>query len=228
MLFDLRARGRRRTVKVIYAALAILMGGGLVFFGVGGSVGGGLFDALNSDNGSNVSDTFSKRAESLQRQVAAHPRDAKLWAELTRAQYQEATTGDGIDDSGVFTASGQKKLAAAARSWNRYLALKPKKVDDTVATLMVQALGPAGLNRLDDATTALEYVIDVRPKSFGLYSQLAQLAYLAGQTRKGDLASAKAIALAPKDQRETIKSTILEVKKQVAEQALGTSTTTTP
>ena len=29
MLFDLRARGRRRTVKIVYVFLALLMGGGL-------------------------------------------------------------------------------------------------------------------------------------------------------------------------------------------------------
>jgi len=227
MLFDLRARGRRRTVKVIYAALAILMGGGLVFFGVGGSVGGGLFDALNSDSGSSVSDTYSKRVESLERQIKVRPRDPKLWAELTRARVQNASAGDGIDAAtGTYSEDGRKKLAAAARAWDRYLALKPTKVDDTVATQMVQALGPAGLNRLADATTALEYVIDARPPSFGLYTQLAQLAYLAGQTRKGDLASAKAISLAPKDQRETVKSAIADAKKQAIESGLPSAATT--
>ena len=39
MLFDLRGRGRRRTVQVIYIGLAILMVGGLLLFGIGG---GGL------------------------------------------------------------------------------------------------------------------------------------------------------------------------------------------
>ena len=35
MLFDLRGTGRRRTVKIVYVTLAILMGGGLVLFGIG-------------------------------------------------------------------------------------------------------------------------------------------------------------------------------------------------
>ena len=46
MLFDLRGRGRRRTVQVIYLTLALLLGGGLVLFGIGGDVQGGLFDAF--------------------------------------------------------------------------------------------------------------------------------------------------------------------------------------
>src|SRR5256886_6259674 len=48
MLFDLRGRGRRRTIQAIYVTLAILMGGGLVFFGIGGNTSGGLFDAFKS------------------------------------------------------------------------------------------------------------------------------------------------------------------------------------
>jgi hypothetical protein len=37
MLFDLRGR-RRRVVQVTYLMLALLLGGGLVLFGIGGSV----------------------------------------------------------------------------------------------------------------------------------------------------------------------------------------------
>ena len=41
MLFDLRGRGRRRMVRLIYTGLALLMGVGLVGFGIGGGFGGG-------------------------------------------------------------------------------------------------------------------------------------------------------------------------------------------
>ena len=41
MLFDLRSRGRRRTVQAVYLGLALLMGGGLVLFGVGAGNGNG-------------------------------------------------------------------------------------------------------------------------------------------------------------------------------------------
>src|ERR687893_705910 len=36
MLFDLRSAGRRRFIKIVYVTLALLMGGGLVLFGIGG------------------------------------------------------------------------------------------------------------------------------------------------------------------------------------------------
>ena len=54
MLFDLRGR-RRRAVQATYLTLAVLMGGGLVLFGIGGDVSGGLFDAF-SGNSSNTTD----------------------------------------------------------------------------------------------------------------------------------------------------------------------------
>ena len=50
MLFDLRSRGRRRTVQAVYLFLAILIGGGLVLFGVG--AGNGLGGLLNGLTGS--------------------------------------------------------------------------------------------------------------------------------------------------------------------------------
>jgi hypothetical protein len=46
MLFDLQSPGRRTAVKVIYTALAVVMRGGLVLFGVGGNPSGGLLDAF--------------------------------------------------------------------------------------------------------------------------------------------------------------------------------------
>jgi len=42
MLFDLHGR-RRRVVQATYLALAVLMGGGLVLFGVGGDVSFNIF-----------------------------------------------------------------------------------------------------------------------------------------------------------------------------------------
>ena len=46
MLFDLQGK-RRRVVQGTYLVLAILLGGGLVLFGVGsGNISGGLFDAI--------------------------------------------------------------------------------------------------------------------------------------------------------------------------------------
>jgi hypothetical protein len=230
MLFDLRGRGRRRTVQAIYLSLAILMGGGLVLFGVGGATSGGLLDAFNSDSGSvNTSDVFQKRVAAAEASVKARPSDPRGWAELTRVRIQQAGTGGGFDQSqGAFTEQGKNDLRRAESSWARYLALT-KKPDPTIAILMVSAFAQTGLNKPDKAVTAMEIYLDSQTPAANLYVQYASLAYQAGQTRKAELASQKALELAPKDDQEQVKAA-LDAAKAAAPAVSSTtpSTTTTP
>lgn len=220
MLFDLRGRGRRRTVQVIYLLLAVLMGGGLVLFGIGGATSGGLVDAFTG--GSKAPDTgiFGDRSKAAEQKVKANRSDATAWAALARAKYQEASAGGGVDAAGQFTADGKAQLAQADHAWKEYLALDPPKPDANVAILMAQAYGPNGLNRLPDAVSAQEVVASARSDT-GSYLQLAAYAYAATQIRKGDLAGAKAVALATPAQREQIKAQVDSLKQQVAQQATG-------
>ena len=71
----------------------------------------------------------------------------------------------------------------------------------------------------------MEIIVDSRPATGPLYVQLASLAYQAGQTRKAELASKKALALTPKDDREQIKAQ-LDGARQAASQAAPASTAT--
>ena len=109
MLFDLRGRGRRRTVQVIYLGLALLMGGGLVLLGIGGNQnGGGLLDAFTNGGGSADTGVFGDRRKAAEKKVQANRQDATAWAALARARYQEASAGGGVDAAtGVFTAEGR-------------------------------------------------------------------------------------------------------------------------
>jgi hypothetical protein len=212
MLFDLRAPGRRRTVKVVYVILALLMGGGLVFFGIGGNTSGGLLDAFKGGGGGTSAEKLaSAKVDKAEKSVQVNRADAAAWAALTKAQYQQAGLQQD-ETSGKYTADGLKFLRGAAHSWDRYLALQKGKIDPSLATLMTQAFLPTALNQPDEAVKAWEVVVDSRPASTGLYAQLAQLAYSAGQTRKGDLAAAKAVSLAPKDQRKDVKAQLDALK----------------
>jgi tetratricopeptide (TPR) repeat protein len=228
MLFDLRGRGRRRTVQVIYLSLAILMGGGLVLFGIGGNTSGGLFDAINgsSDGGgnNNVDAVVQKRVDSFERRVRVNPQDEAAFLSLAKLRYQVANTGENFNQTQqAFTAKGLQELRQASSAWERYLALDPKKPDVQTANLMVQAYGQAGLKQYDKAVQALEIVIDQRDASAGLYANLAVLASGANQTRKSDLAEKKAIDLAPKAQRKQLKSEIDLAKSQISVQQPGQS-----
>jgi tetratricopeptide (TPR) repeat protein len=228
MLFDLRGRGRRRTVQMIYLGLALLMGGGLVLFGVGGATNGGLLDAFKSGSGSqNVSDVFKKRIDNAEKAVKVRPNDPKAWAELTRVRYQQAGSGDGFDQNNfVFTDKGKAELRQTEAAWNKYVSLTDKP-DDTIASLMVQAFGQAGLNEPDKAVNAMEIVVDSRKATGPLYVQLAALAYEAGQTRKAELASKKALSLTPKDDQEQVKAQLQSIR-QAASASLDNASSTAP
>jgi tetratricopeptide (TPR) repeat protein len=224
MLFDLRGRGRRRAVQAIYLSLALLMGGGLVLFGVGGATSGGLLDAFKSSSGqTSVDKVFQERVDKAEAGIKARPSDPKAWAELTRVRFQQAGSGDGFDQNqGVFTDKGKDELQGAASAWTKYLTLTDKP-DDGVAALMVQAYSTIGLNQPGEAVSAMEIIIDRRPETGPLYVQLASLAYQAGQTRKAELASKKALALTPKDDREQVQAQI-DAAKQAATTAAPAST----
>jgi len=215
MLFDLRGRGRRRTIKVIYVALAVLMGGGLVLFGIGGAVSGGLVDAISEGGGGGNNDKrLQQRADSFETRTRANPGDARAWAELARARFLVAGQGGNQDDAtGGYTAAGKKELRRVAQAWERHLALAGERPDDSVAALMVQAFSPGALDRPADAVRAQEVVTEARP-SPGTFVILAEVAYAAGQTRKGDLAAERTLELAERDQRATLKARLDEAKQQ--------------
>jgi hypothetical protein len=231
MLFDLRGRGRRRVVKVIYLGLALLIGGGLVLFGIGGNTSGGLFDAFK-DQSDTASEQTIERRDDAAKKTQVNPQNAAAWAALAEAEYQLAgqSKGFGVDQTqGTVTYTGKAKarLEAAKRAWERHLQLAGTKPDLDRAAMMANVY--IGLNDYAGAVKTQEILLESRGKDaqFGDYGRLATFAYQAGQTRKGDLASEKAVELAPKAQREQIKSS-LEAQKAQAGAAAGASTTPTP
>lgn len=222
MLFDLRGAGRRTTIKIVYLSLAILMGGGLVLFGIGGDVSGGLVDAITERGGTTDTGTgpYEDRVRAAQRETQADPKDAVAWATLARARFQLAQAGDNFDqNTGQFTAGGKTQLQQAATAWERHLALDPKQADDGVASLMVQAYSSFGLNDPAKAVAAQEVITESRPKS-ATFANLAVLAYQAGQTRKGDLATDQAVERADPGDRKTLRSELKSAKEQALQQQL--------
>ncbi len=233
MLFDLRGRGRRRTVQAVYLGLALLMGGGLVLLGVGGGTnGGGLLDAFTGGSDTPNTGIFGERREAAEKRVRANRTDAAAWAALARARYQEASASGGVDETtGAFNAEGKVQLRKADEAWKQYLKLDPPETDPTLAVIMAQVYGAGGLNQPADAVAAQEIVADDR-NDVGSYLQLASFAYAANQTRKADLAGDKAVSLATKAQRSEVKSQVDSLKSQAAQaavqQAQGATGATTP
>jgi hypothetical protein len=225
MLFDLRGTGRRRVVKIVYVTLAILMGGGLVLFGIGGSgaLSGGLLDAITESSG--TGDDGTDRYRTLEQQASAKARQdptAANWAAVARARFNLAQTGEYVNqDTGTYTDAGAEMLRAAGRAWDESVKLADGRPDARVASLMVQAY--AGIGELDKAAAAQEIIAEERD-SAGAYATLAQIAYQAGQTRKGDLARDKALELTEPDMREALKGQLEQARQSSVQQALQDAT----
>lgn len=221
MLFDLQSSRRRRSaVKIIYLGLAILLGGGLLLFGVGTGTGnGGLFDIFRN-SGTSQSSAASSAEKSATRQVRLHPQDPRAWYALAYAHYQAASpaydpTLDG--GQGGFKASGKTKLTEASTAWQHYLKLEQQHPSATLARLMANVYAQGALNQPANASAALEIVTGAQPTEAN-YIALAEYAYLAQQYRKGDLAAAKAVALAPSVQQRLVREQLASVRRQVLQQ----------
>jgi hypothetical protein len=225
MLFDLRGGHRRRAVKAIYVGLALLIGGGLILFGVGaGTGGGGLLNAATENEGSSSS-SFAGQIKKYQKQVKAQPANIAAWEKLTAAQLHEAGGEAFVSPTtGAPTAKGKELFAQASRSWERYIALNPPKPSLELAKLMLRVYGAEGLNQPASAVQVLQLVVAAEPKNASYYAALAEYAYKAKNVRVGDLASEKAVSLAPASERARVKSE-LEASKKSPEGEILTTTT---
>ena len=216
MLFDLRSPGRRNVIKVVYVTLALLMGGGLVLFGIGGEVSGGVVDAITgSSGGDDGSDRFREREERALAATRADPNDATAWGELARARFQLASVGDNFDpETNAFTAAGRAKLEQATQAWERHVEVADQP-DDRLAGTMAQAY--IELDRPAEAAEAQEIITEERPRAAGAFAQLAIYAYAAGQTRRGDLARDRALELTDRDQRDTLRTQLDQARTQATQ-----------
>src|SRR5437588_4566634 len=95
MLFDLRSRGRRRTVQAVYLGLAVLMGGGLVLFGVGAGNGfGGILNAFTGSGSSGAQhQVVSQQEKAALRATRLNPSNAAAWVSLVEARWTSAGQG---------------------------------------------------------------------------------------------------------------------------------------
>lgn len=226
MLFDLQGK-RRRVVQGTYLMLAILMGGGLVLFGVGSNTNGGLFDIFGGkDQGGNGNSAIEKRIDQDNATLKRNPKDEAALKDLVRSNYQLAGSQGSPSQSG-FPKEAHPALEDAGRAWQRYLDADPKKVDSSLATVALQIYDPTALNRPKDAQQAASIIAQSDP-SPQAYLRLVQYATLAGDKRTADLAGAKAIDLAPKSQRKQAEAAVKQAKMPQQQGGSGGAQTPTP
>lgn len=212
--------------------LALLMGGGLVFFGIGSATNGGLFDALGGNGGSSVSQLNQDQLKKAEAKVRANRESPEAWGALARVRLSRAAE-IGLDkEKGAFTEDGKAELRKADAAWQKAISLA-KKPDPNVAAVMIGAYGQGALNEPKEVVRAQEFVLAGKTKiSSNEYARYAVYAYQASQLPKGDLAAKKAVALAPRAQRKALKAQLEQVKTQIltqaAQQASGSSGSQSP
>jgi hypothetical protein len=209
MLFDLRGR-RRRVVQATYLMLALLLGGGLVLFGIGGDVSGGLVDAFRDGGGGGGDSALEDRIDKQEERLQANPTNEAVLQTLVRDYYSLATSQRESGTTG-FPDDAKDDLRRAASYWTRYEAAADKPNPDT-AGYALQIYDVGALNQPKKAQEAAAILAEAANDTPS-YLRLVSYAARAGDTRTADLATQKAVDLAPKAQRKLIKQQAEALKK---------------
>lgn len=218
-------------MKVIYTGLALLLGVGLVGFGVGSVGGGSIFESLSKEGrGGNG---YAAKVTAARKRIAKNPNDAAAWIALTEAQLHEANSSEDYESATErYTAKGLQQLRHVASSWERYLQVAGAHPSVKLARLVSNIFLPLG--QPANAVKALQIEIAGSPPSATLYYNLAEFSYIANNMHQGDVAGKKAISLMPKARRplaeqelESIKKAVIKRNKKKGTTAGATSTSST-
>jgi hypothetical protein len=219
MLFDLRGR-RRRAVQATYLMLAVLMGGGLVLFGIGGDVSGGLVDAFKGGGGGSSGDSALRdQVDRQEERLATSPQNEAVLQNLIRDYYSLAT---GQRESGTigFPDDAKDELRKSGEYWQRYTKAVDGEPSADAARYALQVYDVGALNRPKEAQRAAA-IIAQDSNDVASYLRLVSYAALAGDTRTADLAAKKAVDLAPKAQRKQVEKQAEALKKPPPQQQAG-------
>ena len=200
----------------MYLGLALLMGGGLVLFGVGAGNGiGGILNAFTGQgSGGAQKQAVSAQEQQALRETRLNPNDPQGWYSLVQARWASAGSGSDYNPStGAFTAAGKQELNRTVQAWARYVQLA-KQPDPNLAIIAARAYSQLG--NYAGAAGAWEINATANPTQPKGYECLAASAYAAGQTRKADLATSQALNLLPKGTARTQAQTELQQAKTSA------------
>jgi len=198
MLFELEGK-RKRFIQVIYAGLALLMGGGLVFLGIGGDAQGGLGSLFGVDgSGSGSTDPqFQERIDEAEAKLVEDPGNENALLTIVQQRVSAGLLAREQPADGVFvnTPDSAAEYELAAETWEEYLAADPAEPDSGLARLMIQAYtGIAEVNSdqivkvetaLDGAMEAAQIAADT-DQSYGAYSELVYYSALAGEPKAAE------------------------------------------
>jgi hypothetical protein len=217
LVFDTRGK-RKHVVRVVYAILALLMGGSL-FLVVGPVNIGELFG--NSGTTTSASKLFDEQAERLEARLVKDPNNEQLLLQLTRARINGGNAQiEVVSETEVPTVSveAHKDFEAGSEAWSRYLK-QAKEPSPTAAQLVAGTffrLAESSTSVLEaeenvaKATKAQKIAAEQSP-SLGSLSTLAIYQYFNGEFAAGDKTAKQAAA------KTSSKAEVKNVEKQLAE-----------
>lgn len=219
LVFDTRGK-RKHVVRVVYAILALLMGGSL-FLVVGPVNIGELFG--NSTSSNSASKVFEEQAERVEQQLAKSPDNEQLLLVLTRARINAGNAQieppASETEAPTITAEARNNFDAGTEAWDEYL--KQTDEPNPAAAQLVGAtffrLAEAGSLSVGEITTNAEEAAKAQrlaaeqQPSLGSLSTLAIYEFFAGDFAAGDKATKQAVG------KTTSKAGAKEAEEQLAE-----------
>lgn len=225
MLFDLQSPRRRAAVKVIYAMLAVLIGGGLLLFGVGSSATGGLLDALGlRDSSNDASKIYSDEIATAQKALKKDPGNEAARLDLVSLYIQQGNQQLEVNQQtgqSTATPAASTSYNLAADQWDLYLKGNPKSPDSGLALqlansffLMAQSASSATDARIDveNAAAAQRVAANENPTVGNLNSLAVYLLY-AGSFGQARGVISQALAKAPAADRKDLQKQFDQVEK---------------
>jgi len=223
MLFDTRGR-RKNVLRVVYAVLALLMGGSL-FLTVGGF---NIAELFGNGSTSDASEVFHEQSERIEGRLAKDPTDEALLLALTRARIGAGNAQTEIDPQtgapGIPPPEAVKDFDEALEAWNRYLKQVDADPNPAAAQLVATtffSLAERGSTSLSDiqlnlatAVEAQRIAAEQRPNA-GSLSALAIYEFFSGNFAAGDKAAKQAVARTPsKPEAENAEKQLDEFRKR--------------
>jgi hypothetical protein len=218
LVFDTRGK-RKHVVRVVYAILALLMGGSL--FLVVGPVNIGELFGNSSTSSSNASKLFDEQAERLEARLVKEPNNEQLLLQLTRARINGGNAQiEVVSETEVPTVSREahKDFEAGSEAWSRYLK-QAKEPSPTAAQLVAGTffrLAESSTSVLEaeenvaKATKAQKIAAEQSP-SLGSLSTLAIYQYFNGEFAGGDKTTKQVVA------KSSSKAEAKNIEKQLAQ-----------
>ena len=217
MLFDIRGRGRKTSIRVVYACLALLMGASL-FVAVGPF---NLAEFFGNGGTTSAAQITEEQAERIEKRLRKNPQDEQLMLSLIRTRIGAAralsqenpTTGTPEP-----TPESIEQYEAAQEVWLRYFKQAGKEANATTASLVAstyftvaekgESLGDIE-EGISNAATAQQVAAEATP-NLNTLSTLAIFQYFNGEFAAGDKTAEKAA------KETTSKSQAKSVEKQMA------------